>query len=163
MDAPLASTIAQKEAPKLRERRLVPLFYLPSVGGGKSGPSSLRSKYNMVLIFVEGGPEGEGYLCSLSDSYREIQAEQAKVIAVVPLQLPDAQDLAARLKLPYTLLADEHGATTRRMLGDDQAALCVADRYGQAFYVGTAPTAAALPTVQIALDWLDHIQIQCPE
>ncbi len=130
---------------------------------GSRGRPHYEDKYNMALVFVEGGSEGEKYLRSLAESYREIQAAQARVIAVVPLPLPAAQELATHLNLPYTLLADEHGATTQRMLGDTHAALCVADRYGQAFYVEIAPTAASLPAVQTALDWLDHIQMQCPE
>ena len=143
---------------------MVPLFYLPAVGGGQSGPASLRSKYNMVLVFVERGVEGEAYLQALSAAYREIQADQARALAVVPLPLEDAARLAARLTLPYALLADDGGATTLRMLGEgNRAALCVADRYGQAFYVELAPTAASLPSVQTAMDWLDYIQIQCPE
>ena len=143
---------------------MVPLFYLPAAGGGQSGPAALRSKYNMALAFVEGGPEGEAYLMALAGAYREIQDRQAKVLAVIALPLASVEEMAARLKLPYTLLADKGGATTRRMLGEGKcAALCVADRFGQVFYVATAPSAAALPPVQATLDWLDYIELQCPE
>jgi peroxiredoxin len=160
----IASIVPEQEAPKLREGGSVPLFYLPAVGGGQSGPAALRSKYNMVLAFVEGSAEGESYLESLAAAYRDIQDDQAKVIAVISLPLDDAAKLAERLKLPYPLLADEGGATTRRMLGEaNRAALCVADRYGQTFYVEYAPTSASLPSIQAALSWLDFIQIQCPE
>ena len=143
---------------------MVQIFYLPAVGGRQSGPAALRSKYNMVLAFVEGNAEGEAYLEALATAYRDIQDNQAKVIAVVPLPLKEAANISERLKLPYSLLADESGATTKRMLGEsNHAALCVADRYGQIFYVDFAPTSASLPSVQAALSWLDHIQIQCPE
>jgi peroxiredoxin len=160
----IASIVPEQEAPKLREGGSVPLFYLPAVGGGQSGPAALRSKYNMVLAFVEGSAEGESYLESLVAAYRDIQDSQAKLIAVVPLPLQDAAKLAERLKLPYALLADEGGATTKRMLGgSNRAALCVADRYGQTFYVEFAPKSASLPSIQSALSWLEYIQIQCPE
>lgn len=164
MTASIANRIPQQQAPRLKEGDMVPLFYLPAVGGGQSGPAALRSKYNMVLVFVEGGAAGEAYLEALATAYREIQADQARVLAVVPLPLEDATRLAARLALPYALLADEGGAATLRMVGEgNRAALCVADRYGQAFYVELAPTAACLHSVQTAMDWLDYIQIQCPE
>jgi|GEM_PF-3456756 len=164
MTPSIASIVPEQEAPKLREGGIVPLFYLPAAGGGQSGPAALRSKYNMVLAFVERSAEAESYLKSLAAAYRDIQDSQAKVIAVVPLPLKDAAKLAERLKLPYTLLADEGGATAKRMLGvSNHAALCVADRYGQAFYVERATTSAALPSVQSALSWLEYIQIQCPE
>jgi hypothetical protein len=86
------------------------------------------------------------------------------VIAVVPLRLHDATKLASRLKLPFALLADEGGETTRRMLGGEHSsALCVADRFGQVHFLAFAHTAADLPPIKAALDWLDFIQVQCPE
>ena len=162
-----ASTIPlqpPQAAPKLREGKLTPLFYLPATGGGQSGPGALRSKYNMMLAFVEGNAEGEAYLAALTAAYLNIQDAQAKALAVVSLPLREAAMLQERLKLPYSLLADENGATTRRMIGEDNhAALCVADRFGQIFYVHVAPTTASLPPVETAVSWLDFIQIQCPE
>jgi peroxiredoxin len=164
MSASIASRIPQQQAGKLKEGGMVPLFYLPAVGGGQSGPASLRSKYNMVLVFVEGGAAGEAYLAALAAAYPDIQANQAKAIGVVPTSLEAATALSDNLKLPYTLLAAEGGAATSRVLGEgNHAALCVADRYGQAYYVNLFPDTASLPSVQTALDWLDFIQIQCPE
>jgi peroxiredoxin len=164
MFASIASRIPQQQAARLKEGGRVPLFYLPTVGGGQSGPASLRSKYNMVLVFIEGGTAGEAYLAALAAAYPDIQANQARTIAVVPTSMEAATALSDKLKLPYTLLADEGGAATSRVLGEgNQAALCVADRYGQAYYVELASTTASLPSVQTALDWLDYIQIQCPE
>jgi peroxiredoxin len=164
MTASIASRIPQQKASRIKDGGMVPLFYLPAVGGGQSGPASLRSKYNMVLVFVESGAAGEAYLAALAAAYPDIQANQAKALAVVARSLEDATELSARLKLHYILLADEVGATTSRVLGDgNHAALCVADRYGQAYHVAMAPTTAALPSIQAALDWLDFIQIQCPE
>jgi peroxiredoxin len=118
----------------------------------------------MVLAFVDTTPEGESYLRSLTGVYQDILYAQARVIAVVPLPLHDAAALSSRLNLPFALLADDGGGTTRRMLGDEHAnALCVADRFGQVHYLAPAHTAATLPPIKAALDWLDFIQIQCPE
>ena len=152
------------QPPKLKPQGATPLFYLPSTAGGKSGPASLRSKYNMVLAFVDATAEGEAYLHSLSGVYRDIVYAQARVIAVVPLPLHSASALSSRLKLPFALLADEGMETTRRMLGGENAsALCVADRFGQVHYLTPVCTAADLPPIKAALDWLDFIQVQCPE
>lgn len=50
------------------------------------------------------------------------------------------------------------------MLGEaDQAALCVADRFGEVYFLEIAPNTAALPDLQTAVDWLQFIGIQCPE
>jgi peroxiredoxin len=152
------------QPPKLKPQGTTPLFYLPSTAGGRSGPASLRSKYNMVLAFVDATAEGEAYSQSLAGVYQDVLYAEARVIAVVPLPLPDASALSSRLKLPFALLADEGGETTRRMLGSENAsALCVADRFGQVHYLALAHTAAALPPIKAALDWLDFIQVQCPE
>jgi len=143
---------------------MVPLFYLPASVGGESGPAALRSKYNMVLAFVGSGPQAEAYLSSLSEAYRDVQDAQARVLAVVTLPQAAMRKLAASLRLPFTLLSDEGGSTTRRMLGDSgQVALCVADRFGQVYYVEFANSASDLSSPETALSWLDHIQIQCPE
>src|SRR5687768_14650954 len=144
-------------APRIREGKQVPLFYLPSAGGGESGPAALRSKYNMVLLFLGGGPDGEAYLREMAALYREIEAEQARVIAVVTRPMEEARALAARLSLPYTLLADEGGIKTASMLGGKGAALCVADRYGSVAYVEIKEQTARLSPAQRALDWLDFV------
>ncbi|HET6263056.1 MAG TPA: hypothetical protein VFG99_12585 [Chloroflexia bacterium] len=152
------------QPPKLKPQGATPLFYLPSTAGGRSGPASLRSKYNMVLAFVDATAEGADYLRSLAAVYQDLLYAEARVIAVAPLSLPDASTLTSRLKLPFALLCDEGGETTRRMLGGENAsALCVADRFGQVHYLALASTAADLPPIKAALDWLDFIQVQCPE
>ena len=142
---------------------MVPLFYLPSAAGGESGPAALRSKYNMVLLILDSSPEAEAYLREVAALYREIEAEQARVSVVVAHPIEDARKLAAQLKLPFTLLADAGGVKTVSMLGGPGAALCVADRYGTVAYVEIRERAAQLSPVQTALDWLDFVQIQCPE
>jgi peroxiredoxin len=149
--------------PRLREGKMVPLFYLPSAAGGESGPAALRSKYNMVLLFLEGGPDTEAYLREVATLYRDIEAEQARVIAVVAQPIEEARKLTAQFKLPFTVLADEEGIKTASMLGGPGAALCVADRYGTVAYVEIRERSAQLSSAQTTLDWLDFVQIQCPE
>jgi peroxiredoxin len=148
----------------LRTGGRTPLFVLPQTSGGRSGPAAARSKYNLVLAFVPSDPAGEAYLRDLAASHPDIIERDARVMAVVPLALDGARELASRLELPFSLLADEDGATAARHLGEgNRAALCVADRYGSIYSLDLAPDASALPPVQTALDWLDFMQIQCPE
>ena len=148
----------------LRTGGRTPLFSLPQTSGGRSGPAAARSKYNLVLAFVPPNPAGEAYLCGLALIHPDVLERDARIMAVVPLSLEVARSLASRLDLPFALLADEDGATTTRHLGEtNRAALCVADRYGSIYSLDLAPDASALPPVQTALDWLDFMQIQCPE
>lgn len=148
----------------MKGRGKTPLFVLPSTAGGTSGPGALRSKYNAVLAFLNVGPEAEEYLTGLASLNAEILASQARLLVVVPLSLENASTLARKLALPFPLLADEDGKTTRRMLGErNRAALCVTDRYGQVFSLEVGTTPSELPPPRSALDWLEFIQIQCPE
>jgi hypothetical protein len=124
----------------------------------------MRSKYNLVLAFVGTGPSAETYLRELAAIHSEVLERDARAMVVVPLNLPDAQALAARLALPYPLLADEDAATASRLLGEgNTAALCVSDRFGAIYSLDVAPDTSTLPPVRTALDWLDFVQIQCPE
>jgi len=163
------SISAQKMAvatAKLSYPGRVPVFYLPSASsdGGEAGPAATRSKYNLVLAFVEGTPEGEEYLQALAAIHRDILSRAARLIAVTSLPLNEARALAQGVNLPFMLLADDGANTTHRLLGEGvNAALCVADRYGIVYYLQTAPATSALPPAQVALDWFDYVQIQCPE
>jgi peroxiredoxin len=148
----------------LRPGGRTPLFYLPQTSGGRSGPAAMRSKYNLVLAFVSTGPSSETYLRDLAAIHPEILERDARPMAVVPFALDDARALDGRLTLPFALLADEDGATTARLLGaGNTAALCVADRFGAIYSLDVAPDTSTLPPVRTALDWLDFVQIQCPE
>ena len=149
---------------QLKAKGRTPLFVLPSTGGGTSGPGALRSKYNAVLAFLDAGPDAEEYLRGLASLYAEIMASQARLLVVVPLSLEDAGALARKLALPFPVLADEGGETTRRMLGEaNHAALCVTDRYGQVFSLEVGMVPSELPPPRSILDWLEFILIQCPE
>jgi peroxiredoxin len=163
MKNPLAQNIAAFAA-VLKDGGKVPLFYLPSAGGGQSGPAATRSKYNLVLVFLEGAPEGEAYLRNLAAIHPEILACDARLISVVAAPRSTVEEMARRLDVPFTLLADDSGATTSRMLGDQyRAATCVADRYGIIYYLEKTPSTADLPPAATALEWLEFVQIQCPE
>ena len=144
----------------------VPVFVLPSGAGGQTGPGAVRSKYNLVLVFLGSGrvSEAEQYLLDLAAVNPGILAEQGRVMAVVGLDIEAARETASRLVLPYPLLADEDASVAARMLGEPGAcALCVADRYGEVYCMETALTPSDLPSTRSALEWLQYIQSECPE
>jgi peroxiredoxin len=142
----------------------VPLFYLPAAKGGQSGPAATRSKYNLVLVFLESGPEGEAYLQALTDIYPAILKDDARAIVVMQATLEETQRIASKLDLPFALLADDGGATTQRMLDEgNHAGLCIADRYGIIYYSEAVAKTASLPPASVIPEWLQYIEIQCPE
>ena len=142
----------------------VPLFVLPSADGGKTGPGALKSKYNMVLLFIDAEQSGRDYLQTLREIYPRILAEHARAMVVISHSAQEVEALGKEMQLTFPLLVDEDGQTTRRMLGDSNIkALCVADRFGQVFFLESTACIEQLPGVEAALDWLEFIQIQCPE
>ena len=154
----------QTTHPSLRIGGKVPLFYLPSAAGGQAGPAATRSKYNLVLVFLCDGPEAGAYLQAIARLYPDILRNDARIIAVLAADLGTTRRVAEALELPFTLLSDENGATASRLLGEGhRASLCAADRYGVIYFAETAPTTDSLPPPAIILDWLDFIEIQCPE
>lgn len=149
---------------QLRVMHKVPLFYLPSAAGGQSGPAATRSRYNLVLVFLDNSPQTGPYLQSLAAIYPAILRDDARAIAVLHASQEETQRLAASLSLPFTLLADDAGATTERILGPgNHAGLCVADRYGIIYLVEVASDLSALPPASTVVEWLEYIEIQCPE
>lgn len=148
----------------LRVGGKVPLFYLPSAGGGQSGPAATRSKYNLVLAFLPNGPEAAAYVRGIARRYPDILRNDARVLAVLDADLDTARRTAEVLELPFTLLSDENGAAATRVLGGgNPAGLVAADRYGIVYFVETAHTLEGLPPPATILDWLEFIEIQCPE
>jgi peroxiredoxin len=150
--------------PTLRLGGTLPLFYLPSVSGGKSGPASTRSKYNLVLTFLPNVPESAAYMQGIAKLYPEILQNDARVIAVLAADIDTTQRTAEALELPFTLLSDENGATAIRILGEgNRAGLIATDRYGIIYYMEAASDLSALPAPPTILDWLEYVEIQCPE
>ena len=45
----------------------------------------------------------------------------------------------------------------------NRAGLCVADRYGIIYFVEAASDVSALPPASTVVEWLEYIEIQCPE
>jgi peroxiredoxin len=149
---------------QLREMHKVPLFYLPSSAGGQSGPAATRSRYNLVLLFLDDSPQTEPYLQSLSAVHPSILSNDARVLAVLPVPLHEAQRLASALAVPFPILSDDAGQTTQRIVGPgNHAALCVADRYGIIYVIDAAPDTASLPPASTVVEWLEYVEIQCPE
>jgi peroxiredoxin len=152
------------QAPMVKIGGQVPLFVLPAAGDGKTGPGAVKSKYNLVLLFIDDLDLGGDYLQALEKIYPRILAEHARAMVVISSPLEGIETFAGQRQLPFPLLADEGSQTTRRMLGEDGSnTLCVADRYGQVYFLESSHRVENLPGVEAALDWLEFIQIQCPE
>lgn len=148
---------------KLKSGKMAPLFVLPSTAGDTSGPGAYRSRYNLVLAFLNNSEQACAFLGELAELNSEITLQDGRVLVVIIGTFDEVRTLKAKLALPFPLLTDEGGNVTSRMLGGVISALCVADRYGEVISVEVAPSPGELPSPSTALDWLIFIQSLCPE
>ena len=156
-----------------RRRSPAPSFRLPSSQGKPFSPDDQRGWGNLVLFF------GHDRTCSRCQAAlqefaaRRIEygAVEAKIVPV----LPNTGAQVAALTYPFPVLADPDGAVRARygeLVGvesfgsrssHDPVMFFVLDRYG-APYAATVLDEPDDPELQLGLlEWLDFIEIQCPE
>ena len=107
--------------------------------------SDFRGRRNLVLIVPGQGGEELGLLDELRLGAADLQEEEAVVL------IADEDDESCRL----------YGAVSPE--GHRIAALYIADRYGEIYFVAHSQPGHALPGAAEVLDWLRFINAQCPE
>jgi peroxiredoxin len=160
--------------PVLLPKRGQPLPELAgaAVDGTKIRISDFRGRKNIVLVFSgrESTGRGQELIRALGARYGEIQEETAEIVLVVAGPIDEARRLESDAQLPFPILADEHNKLHRAIgaveIGEDHdepvAAVCIADRYGDVYFAQLCSDAACSSAEDI-LDWLEFIEIQCPE
>lgn len=148
----------------------VPRFQLADGRGGTAGTEDVLQRQEVVLALLH--PVG----CSACDATREalaraageLAARKAKALIVVmpPYLSPGGSAAPAALR-PAELL-DTDGQVARALtaaLGASAPAawLVVADRFGSIYTATPLHEAAAGAAVADAVEWVDFIQMQCPE
>ncbi len=126
-------------------------------------PSDYRQRRNLVLVFL-GEPADRSSLPVLRDlagHYAAFQSATAEVLVVVRGPAGDADALRRRLRLPFPVLADPAGAA-HQVFGA-RPAVFVADRFGEIYHAERLTGRADHPAARELLEWLDYIEMQCPE
>lgn len=145
----------------------LPPFSLPSSRGVALGPKQYRQRKHLVLLCLD--PEtadGRAYLSTVAALYPEFQEMDAEVLALVPATAEPVSERAARLSLPFPLLADDGSARARLFPADAPATtvgVFVADRYGVLVHPALAARAADVETPEEVLAWARYIGMQCSE
>lgn len=163
-------TVMVEEKTYLRQGQLIPNWQFTSTDGAPVSMVEYRQKKNVVLAFA-GDKDCDHcrvLLRSLAAGHREIRAQDAEVLAVIAGSLDDARQVKARDRLPYTVVADEGGRVHREVgaLGEGETpvvTVLVADRFGEVYSTYRESKHQALPTVGEIVDWLQFIELQCPE
>jgi peroxiredoxin len=142
------------------EREVLFAFVLPDHRGRRVDIDSFRQRRNLVLCFLQKVTHrGEALLREMAAAAGGIAAEEGVVFAVVAGTAGEAAELRRRLKLPFPVLADEGGRTVRRFCADT-VSLYVADRFREVFAARHGEEQLSRDEI---LEWLAHINRQCPE
>ncbi len=161
--------MAEVEARKLEMEKVVPDFILPAVGGKQVSPRDYKQRANLVIAYLDLDRCGKcvDYLRELADNYHVYRELETEVIAVSPQPISDLQSRIGTMGLPFSVLSDEQGQVGRVYLGDQAGGLVggifVTDRFGALRTQVLAQGENDLPNQETILDWLNLIEMECPE
>jgi peroxiredoxin len=161
--------MAEIEARSLEIDKVVPDFILPAVGGKQVGPRDFKQRANLVIVYLDLDRCGRcaDYLRELADNYHVYRELETDIIAVSPQPVADLQSRIGAMGLPFPVLSDEQGQMGQVYLGGQAGAMVggifVADRFGALRTQILARGENDLPNQQSILDWLNLIEMECPE
>ena len=143
-----------------QERTILKPFILPDEQGRKVNLESFRQQRNLVLVVLNRiTPHVEALLGQFAASQEALIAEEGMVLVVVHGGVSEAELLRRRLSFPFPVLADETGEVVESLCADD-CSVYVADRFREVFAARHAPPLLSCDEI---LEWLAHINRQCPE
>jgi peroxiredoxin len=139
----------------------LPDFSLMSTDGERAQLSDFRNRRNIVLILA--GASGDELLDAIGRDHRKFLQEETEVIAVLRPNRGEAQALKQRKGWEFLVLVDPDGTVHCRLGGERSLAVYVADRFGEIFWACRTVEGHTRPTAKEILEWLQFINIQCPE
>ena len=154
---------------KLEMDRVVPGFALPSLDGKQVGPGDYKQKANLVIAYLDLDRCGacKDFLRSLSDNYHLYRADETEILAVCPQPVDELRGQVGAVGLPFPVLSDEKGAVRGIYFsgepGQPVAGVFITDRYGALRNQMISQNSGDIPAQQDILDWLDLIEMECPE
>lgn len=146
-----------------------PFVSLVSIQGYSVNLSQYRSRYNLVVYFPVALETGLRAIPSFTARLNDYWAESAKVLVIFPDQGDQTTILAKAGDFPFPLLVDKANSARQSYLNllpdgiNTGSVLFILDRYGSPYaaLVGEDPDTDNLQD-QI-LEWLEFIELQCPE
>ncbi|MHB0871427.1 MAG: peroxiredoxin family protein [Chloroflexota bacterium] len=162
--------MAEVEARKLEMEKVVPDFVLPAVGGNQVSPRDFKQKSNLLIVYLDLQRCGKciDYLREFADNYHVYRELETEILAVSPQSVSDLQSRVGTMGLPFPLLSDEQGQVGQAYLGGQGVSnpvggVFVTDRFGALRAQMIAQVDNDLPNQQSILDWLNLIEMECPE
>lgn len=143
-------------------------FQLCSSEGRTVLLSGYRGHSNTVVVLTGERGVATELLSQLGMHKRDFAENETRVLVVVPGSQQRASELKQSLHSDFEVLADVGGQVHRSAGTEDQtghllAAVYVTDRFGEIFAAYRAGQAESLPSAAEILQWVEFINIQCPE
>lgn len=142
------------------ERTILRPFILPDDRGDMVDLGTFRQHRNLVLLFLNKTLySAESLLRDLGKELATLVAEEAVALAVLHGDQKDSSRLKERLQLPFSVLSDPKGEVVSSFAGGGTA-IYITDRFREIF---AHRHDDKLFTRDEVLEWLAHINRQCPE
>jgi peroxiredoxin len=140
--------------------QLAPDFELHSVSGDSITRHQFRNQKALVLIFFQDFLKIKPLLEQISKDMAEYVELNARVLGIGQTTAEALAQVAS--DLPFTLLADPDGKTTRRYLNIDSGyGVFALDIYGGVDSQKVTATARELPDAATILEWIRGAQYRC--
>lgn len=154
----------QTESLLPREGMLIPGFALPRADGRELRVRGYRGRRSLLLAFVCDAACARcgRFLANALERYAEYADAGAEVLAIIPGNVDSARSLQHTLALPFPVLADEgRTVATRYGLNPGEAAVLVADRYGEPRIWQRGGSSHTLPPHAPLLAELRYLSLTC--
>lgn len=140
----------------IREGDIVPpLTLAPASGGAEVRLPGGHQASLLVFAHPEACRPCADYLGELADAVEDLRGWGTRLVAVAPPDPPD---------LPFPVVGDEGGAARRRLgIGDDEAAVVLADRWGEVFEVAAIDDAHDFPLPRHLIESAKIVDVSCGE
>lgn len=155
--------------PHLSLRAVVPLFELPAANRQQPiGPWHYKQRSNLVLIFVQHSYlADQDWLLALAQQYELYRALETEILIISTEALATLQVWSERHAIAVPVLSDETGRVHRAYLGDAveplPVGLFICDRYGELYMQTLGANVQELPTEPAIREWVEFVDLQCPE
>jgi len=168
LQAEIAGRLASMHEGFPAEGDVIRNFQLLSVNGQPVLLSDARGRANMVLALAGESDSAYAFLSELGRHESDLNANEARALAVVAGNREQACELKRLLNLSFEVLADQDGRVHRSLETADPEghflpAVIVTDRFGEVFAAFKASPGKPLPHFDEILGWIDFINGLCPE
>lgn len=154
--------------PGCRPGTRLPDLTLPTLDGGTVRWRS-PAEGSPVVVFLHSPAcsSCRSYLDGLARAAPDFRDWSGRVLVVFATadtgSAPEAGDATAQA-WPFVVSVDEDGkARARCGIGEDHAAVIIADRWGEVYFAAGEKSERALPDPPAIEEWLRYLATQCPE